>query len=98
MAEKILECVLPEFLSSSAQATGQIELMVQLAGLRGFVGNPSSKEELVVEKTFSALVVNRRVDDKDPDDAEGETTLRMITRKPNGERNHHCICSTVTSP
>ena len=71
MAEKIFECVLPEFVSSSAQATGQIELMVQLAGLRGFVGNPSAKEELVVEKTFSALVVNRRGDDKDPDDAEG---------------------------
>ena len=68
---KNLSVLLPEFVSLSAQATGQIELMVQLAGLRGFVGNPSAKEELVVEKTFSALVVNRWGDDKDPDDAEG---------------------------
>ena len=93
--------LLPEFVSLSAQATGQIELKLQLAGLRDYVGNRSAQEELsllVLEKRISALVVKRRGDGKDPDDAEGETTLRMITRKPNGERNHHCICSTVTSP
>ena len=56
---KNLSVLLPEFVSLSAQATGQIELMVQLAGLRGFVGNPSAKEELVVETRLKASIYTR---------------------------------------
>ena len=72
--------LLPEFVRLSAQATGQIELKLQLFGLRDYVGNQSAKEELsrlVLEKRISARVVNRR----------GDGNISVILEDEKGEIN-----------
>ena len=78
--QKNLKVLLPEFVRLSAQATGQIELKLQLFGLRDYVGNQSAKEELsrlVLEKRISARVVNRR----------GDGNISVILEDEKGEVN-----------
>ena len=78
--QKNLRVLLPEFVRLSAQATGQIELKLQLFGLRDYVGNQSAKEELsrlVLEKRISARVVNRR----------GDGNISVILEDEKGEVN-----------